>query len=177
MTKLERILVWSSTAVVAATGIAYAAMKHLMRPADEWAVVNHPLQPYVLKLHILAAPVLVFAIGMIAARHILPQLRAGLARRRSGLLTASVIIPLILSGYLLQAITHSAAVRILGWVHLALGIIFAAGALRHARRGRRATARADRRLDIEPRPDARRNGTERSDPVADHPPARLRRAQ
>jgi hypothetical protein len=44
-------------------------MQHLMEPVNEWAVINHPLQPLVLKLHILVAPVMVFAVGMVAVNH------------------------------------------------------------------------------------------------------------
>jgi hypothetical protein len=31
-------------------------MRCLAEPADEWAVVNHPWQPHLQHLHVLAAP-------------------------------------------------------------------------------------------------------------------------
>ncbi len=133
MTKLEKYLVWGSSAVVTATGLVYAWMKYLMLPADPFAVVNHPLQPLVLKLHIVTAPVFVFAIGMIAMRHIWPHFRNGLARaRRSGVSSMLLILPMIVSGYALQAISAVSWLRIVGYVHLALGIVFALAALGHA---------------------------------------------
>jgi hypothetical protein len=142
MTRLERVLVWSSTAAVAGTGLIYGAMKYLMRPTDEFAIVNHPLQPLVLKLHILIAPVLVFALGMIAVSHILPRLRSRRIRR-TGLVASLVVAPLVPSGYLLQAITGVGALRVIGLAHLGLGIVFAIAAAGHARaarkRGRSAT--------------------------------------
>ena len=145
MTRFEKITVYSSTIVVAATGFVYAGMKYLLDPADEWAVVNHPLQPWVLKLHILAAPVLVFAIGLIAARHILPHLRARAPRSlRSGLASALIIIPMILTGYLLQAVTTATALTILGYIHLAAGTLYALSSITHTLSARRRTRPATR---------------------------------
>ena len=145
MTKLEKYLVWGSSAVVTATGLAYAWMKYLIQPADPFAVVNHPLQPLVLKLHIVTAPVFVFAIGMIAMRHIWPHFRKGLARaRRSGVSSMLLVLPLIVSGYALQAISAVSWLSIVGYVHLALGIAFALAALGHAI----ATRAAPRAMEV-----------------------------
>jgi hypothetical protein len=146
VTRLERFVVWIATAIVFVTGVVYAIMKHLMSPADEWAIVNHPLQPWVLKLHILAAPVLVFALGLIAARHIVPRLRLIPGRRFSGSLSAWTVLLLVASGYLIQAVTHAPTVTFLGWTHLGLGVVYGAAAARHAliaRRRDRASQRTE----------------------------------
>lgn len=149
MTRFERWLVWGSTAAVSLTGFVYAAMKYLMQPADEFAVVNHPLQPLVLKLHIITAPVLVFAIGMIALRHIWPHFRAGVKyARRSGIATAAVIAPMVLTGYLVQAVTHVPLLTALAWSHLALGTVFALGAAAHVAVTRRPRQRRDDPVSI-----------------------------
>ncbi len=50
-------------------------MKFLMESADEWAVVNHPWQPHVQHLHVLAAPLLVFACGLLWKNHVLEKMR------------------------------------------------------------------------------------------------------
>lgn len=132
MTRFEKILTWSSIAVVSLTGFVYAWMKFLMEPTDPWAVVNHPLQPFVLKLHIVTAPFLVFAIGILFARHILPQLRArARTARLSGTSAAWLIVPMVLSGYLIQAITHATLLQAMVLVHLATGSIFALAAGGH----------------------------------------------
>jgi len=55
---------WSvlvSTVLVAGTGVVYAGMRYLLAPADPFAVVNHPLPPTIQHLHVLVAPLLVFA--------------------------------------------------------------------------------------------------------------------
>ena len=133
MSRLERWTVWASTAAASLTGFLYAWMKYVMRPLDEFAVINHPLQPLVLKLHILASPVLVFAIGLIAARHIIPHLRSGVRRARgSGLTSALVVTPMILTGYLIQAVTNVPLLAALAWSHLGLGTVFALAAAVHA---------------------------------------------
>jgi hypothetical protein len=153
MSTWEKHLIWWSTAAVALTGFVYAWMKYLLQPADEWAIVNHPLQPLILKLHILVAPVLVFAIGLITSRHILAHLRSRTpSGRRSGTSAALIIVPMILSGYLMQAVTHSGLLSALGYLHLAVGTVYAAAFLAHAlatRRLRRARG-SDRRAAADP---------------------------
>lgn len=125
MTRLERGLLQASSTAVAATGLVYAAMKYLMTTDDPYAVVNHPLQPFVLKLHILAGPVLVFAVGMTVAGHVRHHWGSASRRgRRTGYPLTFLVAPLVLSGYLLQAFTDERWLEILGYAHLALGLLF-----------------------------------------------------
>jgi hypothetical protein len=136
LTRGEKLLVWGSSGAVAVTGFAYAALKYLLRPADPFAVVNHPLQPVMLKLHVLVAPLFVFAIGTIAFRHIWPHFRARVQRgRRSGITTALVLLPMVASGYLIQTVTHMGWLRALMIVHLVTGAVFAVAAAAHRLRG------------------------------------------
>ncbi|MDT8340692.1 MAG: hypothetical protein RQ751_04195 [Longimicrobiales bacterium] len=132
MNRFQRRLLWWSTLLTAATGGVYAWMKHLMEPVDEWAVINHPLQPWVLKLHILVAPVMVFAVGMVTVTHVWPLLKAGLPRGRwTGIGTAATFGPLVLTGYLVQVVTWPRPLAILAWNHLGLGILVTAAFLGH----------------------------------------------
>lgn len=138
MTRFERLLLWWSTLVVALTGLAFAYFKYLVPPPDEFAVVNHPLQPVVLKLHIVTAPVLVFALGQIATRHIGARLRAAQPHaRRSGVIAALVLVPMVVTGYLLQVFTNAGLLTALAWSHLGLGTVFALAAAVHRWRGAR----------------------------------------
>lgn len=132
MTALERWLLWISGGAVTLTGVAYLWMKYLLEAPDPYSVVHHPLQPLVLKLHVVAAPFLVFALGMFAVRHIWPQLaiRQPVARR-SGLTTALVAGPMILTGYLIQVFTDERLLRVLAWGHIGLGTVFAVGFALH----------------------------------------------
>lgn len=167
MTRFEKFFVWGSTAAVSASGFGYAAVKYLMQPGDPYAVVNHPLQPVLLKLHVLTAPIFVFAVGLIAMRHIWPHFRAGIRRgRRSGLSAALVLLPMVASGYLIQTVTHIGWLQTLVVVHLITGTVFATGAAAHklATKGRNAQERArpDRERDPRRNPEAKRTPLGRS---------------
>lgn len=133
MTRFEKWSVLSTSLLTALTGIVYIWMKYFMEPTDPWAVVNHPLQPLVLKAHILVAPLLVFAAGMIAVRHIWRNFRAGVRfARRSGLTTAITLMPMIVTGYLIQAITHEGWLFAVAMAHIAAGLLYALGLAVHA---------------------------------------------
>ena len=103
MSRLEAWLVHVATLLVGATGVVYAWMRYLLAPAEPFAVVNHPLQPAVQHLHVWAAPLLVFAAGVIWREHVWKHWRRGIrARRRSGLSLVLTIVPMVASGYLIQ---------------------------------------------------------------------------
>jgi len=103
MSRTERWLLNVANLLVAGTGIVYAGMKYMMESANEWAVVNHPWQPHVQHLHVIAAPLLVFAGGLIWKHHVLARLRDnGSNGRLSGLGLALQFVPMVMSGYLIQ---------------------------------------------------------------------------
>jgi len=137
---LERQLIrWSSWAT-GLTGLVYLWMKYVLEPTEPFAAVNHPLQPWVLKAHILVAPGLVFAVGMISMNHVwrhwVGRVTFG---RRSGLILALVVAPMIVSGYLVQALAQPTWLAVNAWGHIGLGLLFLAGLGVHLavfRRGR-----------------------------------------
>lgn len=144
MTKLEKYVVWGSSAAVTATGVVYAWMKYMLHPAEPWAVINHPLEPLVLKLHIITAPILVFGIGMITMRHIWPHFRGRLARGRStGISSVLFAAPMIVTGYALQAMTSARWLSVVGYVHLAVGVLYALCAMVHAIAIKRSASRSE----------------------------------
>lgn len=132
ITRFERWLLWLSTGATLITGVVYWWMKDLMTPLEPWAVINHPLQPWVLKAHILVAPLMVFGVGMITTRHVWRHYRMGVAKgRRSGLTAALTFVALVVSGYALQVFTAEMLLRALGWIHLGLGIVYSIGLALH----------------------------------------------
>jgi hypothetical protein len=140
---IERWSVRISAALVTITGIGYAWMKYFMRPVEPWSAVNHPLQPLALKAHILTAPLLVFALGMIAVRHIWQHLREpARAGRRSGWTAIVTAATMIATGYLIQAVTHERWLFWLAMGHVATGAGFALGLLVHQAATHRASPRA-----------------------------------
>ncbi len=123
MRPIQRWLLGISTLLTATTGGAYWWMQNMLAPLDPWAAINHPLQPLVLKLHILVAPVLVFAVGMVALEHIWKHLKHSVKRaRRTGLGTLIALGPMVLSGYLLQAVTIPFWLELVVGLHLVSGL-------------------------------------------------------
>jgi hypothetical protein len=145
-------LVWTSSTATALTGVVYFWMDRMMSPISEFAVINHPWQPLVLKAHILVAPVLVFAIGMIAVDHIWKYFQGTIRRaRRSGLSTMWPIVPMIVSGYLIQAVTHQLWLAVVAWAHIAASVLYAAALVGHqvsVRRSRLVTLEMRNRPDL-----------------------------
>lgn len=132
MNRFQRgLLLWSSL-LTALTGVVYWWMDTMLTPVNEWAVVNHPLQPWVLKAHIVVAPVLVFAIGLITMDHIWKHFRSAVqGGRRSGLTTMFVVVPMVVTGYLIQVTTHERWLTVVAWAHIATGLVYALGVLCH----------------------------------------------
>lgn len=140
MTPLEAWCVRVANLLVISTGLVYAWMRYLLRPSDPFAVVNHPWQPAVQHLHVLVAPLLVFAIGLVWKRHVAMSLRLEVRERhRSGLALALSFAPMAASGYLLQVATGDAWRRVWVVVHLATSALWLGGFLIH-QLGRRRRA-------------------------------------
>jgi hypothetical protein len=149
VTRFERWAVWSTSLATLVTGVVYLWMKYLMVSDDPFAIVNHPWQPMVLKLHILVAPLLTFSLGVVALRHIWRHLKAGMREgRRSGLLAGLVFGPMIVTGYLIQAITHEGWLKAMAYSHIGFGLAYGVALLAHqfSAGGKRARAiRANQR--------------------------------
>jgi hypothetical protein len=137
-------------ALVTITGAGFAWMKYLLVTDDPFALANHPLQPHMLKLHILFAPLLVFGLGLIFSSHIASNARGGRGERRgrSGMTAIVAAVPMIASGYLLQVFTNESLLRATAISHWVTTGLFIAMYLGHQfvaiRRMRSAEPRADR---------------------------------
>lgn len=118
MSRTSVILVHLSIATVAITGIVFAWMKYVMTTDDPFAVANHPWQPGMLAAHVVLAPAAVFALGWVWNAHIYPKLTSGTrARRKSGVIGAILILPMVASGVLLQASSSDALRTAMEWAH------------------------------------------------------------
>ena len=132
MKPFAKWLVWASSLATTLTGVVYFWMDRMMSPVDEFAVINHPLQPLVLKAHILVAPLLVFAVGVIALDHIWKYFRGTIRRgRRTGLTAMWPVIPMVVTGYLIQAVTHVVWLEVVAWAHIVAGAAYALGLAAH----------------------------------------------
>jgi len=109
---------------VSGTGLVYAWMRYLADPVDEWAIVNHPWQPLMQHLHVLSAPLLVFAIGVIWSVHAIAKLRNGSRGRASGLGLMALFLPMAASGYLLQVAVDPEWRRRWIWIHVMSSLLW-----------------------------------------------------
>jgi hypothetical protein len=107
---------------VGLSGLAYGVMKYFMAGADPDSRAGHPWQQPMLKVHVLTAPFLVFALGLFFSGHALQRLKEGEDRgRTSGAGLLAFTVPLVLTGPLIQVLTGDAARQWTGWAHAALG--------------------------------------------------------
>ena|SRR5687767_12137871 len=126
MKRWERISFNVAALVVAATGFAYFWMKYFLQSDDPFAVVNHPWQPVMLSLHVLASPPFILVLGLILNSHIMKKLRAPrMPNRASGLLSLGTFAAMVSSGYLLQVVMNEQWLPALVAVHVASGTVFA----------------------------------------------------
>ena len=112
-------------AFVGLSGVAYGVMKYFMAGSDPDSRVGHPWQQPMLKLHVLAAPFLVFALGLVFSGHALMRLKAGEdsgpRERRGSPRPRRAARP---HGPLIQVLTGDAARQWTGWIHAALGVVY-----------------------------------------------------
>ncbi|MEO0649438.1 MAG: hypothetical protein AAFZ65_02020 [Planctomycetota bacterium] len=125
---MSRSEAWFSHAtnlVVGGSGLVYAWMLYLCEPTDEFSIVNHPWQPDLQHIHVLAAPFAVFALGLIWVRHVWTRVRNGHpTRRKTGLILAAAAWPMITSGYAIQVSVDPAWRDAWIWVHLIASFVW-----------------------------------------------------
>lgn len=139
MTRFERWSLVLTSIGTAATGVGYLWIKYLMEPSDPFSVFNHPLQPWFLKAHILVSPLLLFAVGAIAVRHVWRHFRTHVVTgRRTGLTTALSLAPMVLTGYLIQAVTHEGWLEAIALSHIGVGLLYTVALALHYVLARRA---------------------------------------
>lgn len=181
MNRFERWLLWASTLLVGGTGIGFFWTRYLVTPTDPFSVLNHPLEPVFLKAHVVTAPLLVFALGAIAVRHIWKHIRVGVRRaRRTGLVTACVVVPMVLTGYLIQVLTGESLLRAMVWSHIGFSVVYLVGAGLHGLAVRWSARRWGRTSDAAPPPPTSTGDSGSPDAAAarsSYAPRRSRRPQ
>lgn len=107
------------------TGLVWAYCAYLWEPGPEpddpellleWTG-QHPWVPLVRTAHLFAVPALVFAVGLIWASHVAPRLTRAWARRRTGLLLAALMTPMVVSGVALQTAVSPESRNLWVWTH------------------------------------------------------------
>ena len=131
MSRWEAWLVHLANLLVGVTGVVYAVTRYLLAPDDPFAAA-HPWQSPAQHLHVLAAPLLIFALGLIFRGHAWTGLRYDVVpRRRSGLTLLSLGAPMIVSGYLLQVAVEPGWRTAWVWIHVGSAAVWLLATLVH----------------------------------------------
>lgn len=113
-----------ATLLVAATGLCYGWFKYFGSVQGEFGPEPHPLQTVFQHLHVLAAPLEVFMLGILMKGHVLPKLNGkGKKGRRTGILAGLLFTSLLMAGYGIQASTAPGLRLALGWIHGVSGLL------------------------------------------------------
>lgn len=132
MTRTEASLLHAANALVGGTGIVFAWMRYVLVSDDPYSVVSSPAEPAVQHLHVLTAPVLVFACGLIWQAHVWPRVRSSFReRRRSGISLALGFVPMVVSGYAIQISTDEDWRGVWIFVHLSTSGLWLAAYVAH----------------------------------------------
>lgn len=132
MSRTQLIWLHLSVALTAITGIVFAVMKYFMQSDDEFAVANHPMQPYMLAAHVVVAPAVLFLLGWAFSNHMLPKYRFGDgSNRKTGIAQMALIVPMSLSAYLLQIATNETVRQAMAVAHWITSGLFVIGYLVH----------------------------------------------
>ena len=135
MSRAQLLSLHLSIALTALSGIVFAWMKYAMKSDDPFAVANHPMQPHMLSAHVIVAPALVFVLGWTFGNHMWPRIVIGDPRRRfTGWSAMILIVPMTVSGYLLQIATDDSIRKAMAIAHWITSGIFVVGYIAHLTR-------------------------------------------
>ncbi|MDP6954488.1 MAG: hypothetical protein QF599_00830 [Planctomycetota bacterium] len=113
-------LTHTANLLVCLSGLLYGGLRYCARREGDFGPESHPAEDPLRSLHIVTAPLLIWAVAAIWHEHIWPSLRAGIqTRRRTGLTLTISFAPMVLSAYLLQVSVEDAWRSLWLWLHLA----------------------------------------------------------
>lgn len=132
MRGLERWSLHVGALLTGLSGLLYGWLRYYGRVPGEFGIEPHPLQGLIQHLHVLAAPLLLFALGMAVRGHLAVKLRAGTREgRRTGLGLGFLILPMVAAGYLVQVATAPGWRLAYAWVHGVASLLFLIAYLVH----------------------------------------------
>ena len=133
----QRLGVWGSTVVLAASGLVWLALHYALGAGA--GELPHPLEAWTMKLHGAAAMASLFFLGVVAPLHV-PRGWRQAAQRRSGALMLGGMALLVVSGYLLYYFAPEGLRPFIGNAHAAVGVLIGGVLAWHG--GRRARRQA-----------------------------------
>lgn len=151
MTPMERWSLHLAALVTAGTGALEGYLRWFGLRMGEFGPEAHPWLGAAQHAHVLAAPMLVFTLGMILRGHFSPMLQRGAREgRTSGLALALVILPMVAGGYLVQVVVDPLWRSVFAWVHGVASLTFLAAYFGHAIRGWKKTQAEKLKLGSRP---------------------------
>src|SRR5690606_7539551 len=124
MKKKEKAWLWILMILLTISGLAYWYFKKLYTNPDPFALGSHPMQAWMMRAHLLLAPLFVFLLGWISLSHVRPRYRSKISMgRKTGILNFFALVICVLTGYYLQLLTSKAIANYVGWVHVITGLI------------------------------------------------------
>ena len=132
MKRGDKLFTHLSVACVGGTGLLYGALRYFGAAEDEFGPVSHPWTPTLQWLHVVTAPLFVFALGLIWHYHVVQKLKSGAPqRRRTGLALLSQALPMVATGYLLQVSVDEWWRDLWIWSHVVTSVLFLAAFVAH----------------------------------------------
>ena len=118
--------------LAALTGLVYGCLRYWGGVQGDFGPEPSPWQPFWQHAHVLAAPLLLFALGIAVRGHVAGMLGHGVRRGRpTGLMLAALAAPMVVGGYAVQVVTAAGVRAALGWIHAAVGALFVVIFLAH----------------------------------------------
>jgi uncharacterized RDD family membrane protein YckC len=127
----REIAVYVVLGVLWLSGVAWLVARYGLRDVDE---LPHPLEPWTMRVHGLAAFAALWLLGQLWLVHIVPSWHAH--RRNSGILLAAIMAVLLATGWLLYSATGEATRAIASLAHWTLGLALVVPLLLHSLRHR-----------------------------------------
>ncbi|HET8900751.1 MAG TPA: hypothetical protein VFM84_02330 [Holophagaceae bacterium] len=132
MMALDRRALHATAAAAAITGGVYGWFRYFGQRMGDFGPEPSAWQGLWQHLHVLAAPLLLFMLGVVVRGHLMLKLRKGQREgKRTGLALGLLIAPMALSGYGIQVATDAGWHLALAWIHGVSSLIFVAGYLVH----------------------------------------------
>lgn len=118
MSRTTAWLIHISALGLGVTGMVYGWLRYFTDPVDEFALYNHPSEPGLRDVHLLLAPLCLFLWGVIWRSHVWARFRGGMQkRRRTGIALMALVLPMVLSGYMLQVAVDESLRQLWIWTH------------------------------------------------------------
>ena len=131
----QQTYLYSVGVVLVLSGILWLIFHYFVRTEGEFGPTLHPLEPWWLRIHGIAAAAFLIGFGSVLPGHV--RRAWGAARNRvTGTIFFAVMVTLTLTGYLLYYVGADAEREVMSLVHWAVGLALPLLTVWHVWRGR-----------------------------------------